>query len=68
MGVKGDAAKAVIARLQDALSQAGVRAKLIYSGGVDLDILPEGASKGKGLEFLLRQVHCHPLHLRETCC
>ncbi len=56
MGVKGDEAKGVISRLQDALSQAGVRAKLIYSGGVDLDILPEGASKGKGLEFLLRQV------------
>lgn len=56
MGVKGEEAKGVIARLQDALSQAGVKAKLIYSGGVDLDILPEGASKGKGLEFLLRQV------------
>ena len=57
VGVKGDEAKAVIARLQSALSEAGVRAKLIYSGGVDLDILPEGASKGQGLEFLLRQVH-----------
>ncbi|BDA47308.1 Sucrose-phosphatase 1 [Coccomyxa sp. Obi] len=56
VGVKGDEAKAVISRLQDALNQAGVRVKLIYSGGVDLDILPEGASKGKGLEFLLRQI------------
>ena len=40
--------------------QAGVTAKLIYSGGVDLDILPQQASKGKGLEFLLRQVRAHP--------
>lgn len=54
--MKGDDAKAVISRLQQALSDAGVSAKLIYSGGVDLDILPQGASKGKGLEFLLRQV------------
>jgi hydroxymethylpyrimidine pyrophosphatase-like HAD family hydrolase len=69
VGVKGDEAKGVISRLQDALSQAGVRAKLIYSGGVDLDILPEGASKGKGLEFLLRQVPpAHPLHSQDIIC
>ncbi len=38
---------------------AGVTAKVIYSGGADLDILPQHASKGKGLEFLLGEV-CHP--------
>ena len=32
---------------------AGVTAKVIYSGGADLDILPQHASKGKGLELLL---------------
>jgi hydroxymethylpyrimidine pyrophosphatase-like HAD family hydrolase len=53
---KGGEAQALISHLQQALSDAGVKAKLIYSGGVDLDILPENASKGKGLEFLLRQV------------
>ena len=31
-------------------------AKVIYSGGADLDILPQHASKGKGLEFLLNEV------------
>lgn len=35
---------------------AGVTAKVIYSGGADLDILPQHASKGKGLEFLLNEV------------
>lgn len=29
---------------------------MIYSGGADLDILPQHASKGKGLEFLLGEV------------
>lgn len=44
------------------VSCAGVTAKVIYSGGADLDILPQHASKGKGLEFLLGEV-CHsPLH------
>ena len=56
MGASGEAAKKIIAELEAKLKAAGVTAKLIYSGGVDLDILPEGASKGKGLEFLLRQV------------
>ena len=56
VGVRGDDAKRVIAQLEAKLKEAGVTAKLIYSGGVDLDILPQQASKGKGLEFLLRQV------------
>lgn len=33
-----------------------MQAKVIYSGGEDLDILPQHASKGKGLEFLLGEV------------
>lgn len=37
-------------------ASAGVTAKVIYSGGADLDILPQHASKGKGLEFLLNEV------------
>jgi hydroxymethylpyrimidine pyrophosphatase-like HAD family hydrolase len=56
VGASGGAAKKLIAELEAKLTSAGVTAKLIYSGGVDLDILPQHASKGKGLEFLLRQV------------
>ncbi len=43
------------------VSCAGVTAKVIYSGGADLDILPQHASKGKGLEFLLGEVRHPPL-------
>ena len=31
--------------------------QIIYSGGVDVDILPLSASKGKALDFLLQQVN-----------
>ena len=54
--VKGGEATSVISQLQQDLQAAGISAKVIYSGGEDLDILPQQASKGKGLEFLLQQV------------
>ncbi|CAL5220768.1 g2832 [Coccomyxa viridis] len=56
LSAKGEDAQNVISQLQEALKAAGVRAKIIYSGGMDVDILPEGASKGEGLKFLLRQI------------
>lgn len=46
----------VISRLKEGLSSKGIQAKVIYSGGADVDILAAGASKGDGLEFLLSQV------------
>ena len=43
-------------------------AKVIYSGGADLDILPQHASKGKGLEFLLGEVSSCQLLGRSCTC
>lgn len=56
LSAQGEAAQKVISQLDEALKAVGVRAKIIYSGSMDVDILPEGASKGEGLNFLLRQV------------
>eukprot|EP00884_Botryococcus_braunii_P008077 jgi/Botrbrau1/17270/Bobra.0015s0028.1 len=55
-GLKGGKAEDLIASLEQKLKEAGVSAKVIYSGKVDVDILPAGASKGKGLEFLLAEI------------
>lgn len=51
-----EAAPPVLESLKARLAEAGVDATVIYSGGADVDVLPAGASKGKGLSFLLRQV------------
>ncbi|KAH7421183.1 hypothetical protein KP509_13G044300 [Ceratopteris richardii] len=45
----------VIGALSSALKEHGLKVKLIYSGGIDLDILPEGAGKGQALAYLLRK-------------
>lgn len=42
--------------VHSATQEAGLRTKVVYSGGVDVDILPHTASKGKALEFLLSEV------------
>ena len=46
----------MIQGLRDALAAAGLAAKVVYSGGVDVDVLAVGAGKGKGLAFLLEQM------------
>lgn len=43
---------AFIKRVQDKIHQEGLSVKVVYSGGVDVDILPEKASKGLALRFL----------------
>ncbi|KAG1655626.1 hypothetical protein FOA52_008840, partial [Chlamydomonas sp. UWO 241] len=48
-----DAARAVLAELEGALKEACVPAKVIYSGGSDVDILSERAGKGMALRFVL---------------
>ena len=56
VSVAGANAAKLVQNVEEKLTYAGLTAKLIYSGGADLDVLPQGASKGKGLEFLLSEV------------
>ena len=46
------AASVVLPQLKLALHESGLDVKLIYSGGKDLDILPQKADKGLAVEFL----------------
>lgn len=54
--LKQQQAHECIEQLSNELTAQGLSVKVIYSGGEDLDILPAKASKGKGLEFLLKEV------------
>lgn len=54
--LKGPEAEQLVSDVAVQLKSHRQPVNLIYSGGADLDILPAGASKGKGLEFLLEQV------------
>lgn len=51
-----EADEAVLQQLRDSLAAAGLAAKVIYSGGLDVDILAQGAGKGKALEFILKEL------------
>jgi sucrose-6-phosphatase len=42
----------VIAELSEALQSQGLSCQSIYSGSKDLDILPQGADKGKAMQFV----------------
>ena len=44
--------KAYVQQLRDKLQGAGLKVKVVYSGGIDVDVLPECASKGLALQFL----------------
>eukprot|EP00127_Corallochytrium_limacisporum_P001610 Clim_evm7s70 gene=Clim_evmTU7s70 len=46
--------------INDALSEAGVKATVIYSGGCDLDILPIRAGKGNAMVFLSGRFNFEP--------
>jgi sucrose-6-phosphatase len=44
--------KAYVQQLRDKLHGSGLKVKVVYSGGIDVDVLPECASKGLALQFL----------------
>lgn len=48
-------AKGVLHQLKLVLHERGLDVKLIYSGGKDLDILPQKADKGLAVQFLLQK-------------
>lgn len=53
--VAKDVAPQIIQTLSSKLQEAGLRVKFIYSGGSDLDILPQEAGKGGALAYLLKK-------------
>ena len=42
----------VLAKLKSALAESGLDVKLIYSSGIDLDIVPTNSDKGQAMQFL----------------
>lgn len=52
--VKKDKAEEVTKALSECFIKHGLDVKIIYSGGIDLDILPQGAGKGQALAYLLK--------------
>jgi sucrose-6F-phosphate phosphohydrolase len=52
----------VMTELSGALESQGLCCQLIYSGGKDLDILPQNADKGKAMQFVQTQFEIDDLH------
>ncbi|XP_042043497.1 sucrose-phosphatase 1-like isoform X2 [Salvia splendens] len=50
--VQKDKADDITRSLSTCLKERGLDVKIIYSGGMDLDILPQGAGKGQALAYL----------------
>ncbi|XP_057812076.1 sucrose-phosphatase 1-like [Salvia miltiorrhiza] len=50
--VQKDKAEDITRSLSTCLKEHGLDVKIIYSGGMDLDILPQGAGKGQALAYL----------------
>lgn len=54
------AAVDVIPQLEAALKERGLDIQLVYSGGVDLDVLPRRANKGMAMNFLREYLDIDP--------
>ena len=58
-----DAKKEHIAELQVKLREAGLNACVIYSSGIDLDVLPADANKGNALKWLTSRLRIDCEHV-----
>ncbi|KAG0601335.1 hypothetical protein M758_11G102400 [Ceratodon purpureus] len=54
--VEKDKAEEVIKTLTEKFKERQLNAKIIYSGGLDLDVLPTGAGKGQALAYLMKKL------------
>ncbi|XP_020693101.1 sucrose-phosphatase 2 isoform X1 [Dendrobium catenatum] len=53
--VQKEKAEVLMKSLKEILTNRGLDVKIIYSGGIDLDILPQGGGKGQALAYLLKK-------------
>lgn len=54
--VRKEESEFIMPTLLEKLLAKGVDIKLVYSGGLDLDVLPRAAGKGKALSYLIKKL------------